>query len=200
MKLRFGFLIAFLAALFTAGEARAGVLTPDAFTPPAACVANTSPAPAGTQTCTFRELDSPSDISQVYPLLFPVGAGNIYISDFGIDLNILSNRVMSNVSDVLMFIPGTGGSAMTAQLMSVGCNVAPGNTSCFPTFGSYLEGYGQEQPDGSFLYSMGGNNFTVLSGDDSGGGGTNAPEPATLGFAAAGVIVLIYKARQRQLA
>lgn len=140
-------------------------------------------------TCNVFETDAeghPSDISNEFELPAAVSAGYIVLLE-----DALSNETdRTSWSDVLVF--GTGfGFATTAQLFSKGCNVAPGDISCFPlyetvTLAPHL--FVVEDPAGITVVSSPPNTFLIHDNPQNEPG--VIPEPATVVLCGASLVFL----------
>jgi hypothetical protein len=140
--------------------------------------ANCAPNDGGGFTCNIYEVNAggaPSDISSVFTLPGNVNSGYIVLLENDLDVTNPANW-----SDVLVFIEvdgddDGGGTGNQIQLFSKGCNIAPGNTSCFPSYEtvtshlhSFIDeaaGVGNDFVDYT-VYTAGSNIYNIYSAGD----------------------------------
>ncbi len=144
-------------------------------------------------TCNIYESDAsgnPSDIGNVITLPNSVTAGYVVLLD-----NASDNTNQANWSDVLVF------TSSTVQLYSIGCNIATGNTSCFPTYSTVTGAPNAFILEGAVAptqYLSSPNTYNIYSDESDEGGGPShgVPEPATFGMLGAG-LAGVFLARKR---
>ena len=160
--------------------------------PVSSCAAN--PPAVGGFTCNvYPSLadGTPSEVSDIFSLFSLVSAGFIVL----LESPTADPQDVSQWSDVLELIDiGDGNNAITARLMSGGCN-------CFPTFdtvNSFPSGFLIENQSGigddfvDFTVFVGGlNTFNIYSGSPVNESG-DVPEPTTVALMGGGLSLLAY--------
>jgi hypothetical protein len=125
-----------------------GIVRTDAATSPSlpnvapnsGCTLNPGPQPASGHTCNIYETDgagNPSQISNVIVLPNVVVGGYLVFKKDG----AIADNVVSNWTAVLKFGDGSNDNTTTMQLFAVGCNIAPGDRSCFPPYSPGTSGF-----------------------------------------------------------
>jgi hypothetical protein len=164
------------------------------------CVLNSNET---TQTCNIYPSLADgtfSDISNIVSMQFQTGAGYVLLFDNAGDIPSDPSDAgnPSQWAQVLDFIDNGTGFGSTLQLLSLGCNVASGDTSCYPTASAVeAEGFASitENP-GVTLWSPGesGNAYYVYNT-------SSVPEPASmslLGLGLLGVGLIARKTRKNR--
>jgi len=135
--------------------------------PVSSCVPNMGPG----FTCNMYETDSmgnPSDISSVtLPSSVTTGFIALIINPGGSDTD------PTNWSNVLDFPDAGGGMATMANYYTQGCNVAAGDTSCFPSLAE-PHTFINEDPSGTTTWTSGPNTYLLHTDSFA------TPEPTTI--------------------
>ncbi len=123
---------------------------------------------------------TPSDISSVampnqvtlgYLVLLENGAG--------------SQTDQSNWSDVVIWPDSGDGFANTLEYLSIGCNVAPGNASCFPSYATVTAAphlFITEDPSGTTVWNSAPNIYNLHSDAAA------VPEPTSMALLGLGLV------------